>query len=388
RSFGTVLDTPDLPLDEVIFNTTEFHTGVDFRFRRSANPNAVIGNGNLPVPREVAANARLADVVAASSCFPSAFEPFLFPDQFAWPSTFPLSTAQAALGESFRGGLPLMDGGVYDNQGVGALVLAYDKAPEKPVLLICDTSPPETRLYDFPKSGRRGWMSLAWVNRIGWFLLALAVVSVVGLIVNAVRSPHLPAGRWWLLYGLPIATSALIAIGMIWVRIQVHRVGQMLRSDVMISDAWDDLRALTVAELVTLVRLRVTSLIALTSSIFMKRVRGLIYSSVFADPAYEKRRIGNLIYSMTLGRPTLFSRNPWLRPSSRLRTLADRASAVPTALWLENDAQLDLLVEAGEATTCFSLLKYILDLPPARQQDPDVAALFQRLRQEWATMNT
>lgn len=388
RSFGDVLDSPDLPLDEVIFNSTEFHTGVDFRFRRSANPNAVIGNGNLRVPREVAANTRLADVVAASSCFPSAFEPFLFPDQFAWPRTYPLDTARAALGQPFRGGLPLMDGGVYDNQGVDALVLAYDRAPAQPVLLISDTSPPRDQLYEFPKSSRRGWMTLTMVNVIAWILLLLAVGSVVGLLVSAWRNPPLHTGRWLLLYGLPLATSALVAAALVWVRLQVAAVRKILRGDLLIENAWKDLRALTVAEMVTLVRLRVSSLAALTGDIFMKRVRGLIYSSVFADPRYEGRRIGNLIYSMTLGRPTLFARQPWLRPGDRLRALADRASAVPTALWLESDDQLALLVEAGEATTCFSLLKFILELPPQRQADRDVAELFQRLRQEWTAMNT
>jgi hypothetical protein len=109
---------------------------------------------------------------------------------------------------------------------------------------------------------------------------------------------------------------------------------------------------------------------------------------VFADPRYEERRIGNLVYSLTLGRPTLFSAHPWLRPGDRLRSLADRASGVPTTLWLASDDQLAMLVEAGEATTCFSLLKFILELPPERRAKPEVAALFQRLRDEWTAMNT
>jgi hypothetical protein len=45
-TFGTVLDA-EIPVKEVIFNTTEFRTGIAFRFQRSANQRARIGNGNV-----------------------------------------------------------------------------------------------------------------------------------------------------------------------------------------------------------------------------------------------------------------------------------------------------------------------------------------------------
>jgi predicted acylesterase/phospholipase RssA len=388
RRFREVMDAPGLPLDEVIFNSTEFHTGVDFRFRHSANPDAVIGNGNFPVNPEVAANTRLADVVAASSCFPSAFEPFVFPDHFAWPATFPLASVRDALGERFAGGLPLMDGGIFDNQGVDALLLAYRKAADPPVLLICDTSPPQEQLYTYPAGRARGWLTLTRVNLLAWVALALAAASAVGLLRNVWGDPDRFSLRGVVLYWFPIATSAVVAAGLVWLRLQVKRVREILKSDARIENAWDSLRGLTVSELITLVQLRVTSLVALTSSVFMKRVRGLIFSGVFADTRYADRRIPNLIYSLTLSWPSLFGRNPWLRPGDRLRELADRASEVPTALWLDSDDQLTLLADVGEATTCFTLLKHILELPAARQAEPEVRALFDRLRQIWDGLNT
>jgi predicted acylesterase/phospholipase RssA len=389
--FAEVLDSDRLPLDEVIFNSTEFHSGVDFRFRRSSNASAVIGNGNFPLPREVAANLRLADVTAASSCFPSAFEPFLFPDHFTWPDDFPLSTVRDVLGDRFRGGLPLMDGGIYDNQGVGSLMLAYAKAPEPPVLLVCDTTQPVGTLWAYPPPRGRGWLTLRMVNWLGWIVFLLSVFSVVGLLVSAWRnrgyiSLHHMLLHWTAVYLLPLATSLAVAIGMLWLRRQFKAVQAMLKKDVQIGDAWNDLEGLTVAELVTLIQLRVSSVVALTASIFMKRVRGLIYQALFADDRYKNRRIANLIYSLTLG-SRLFDRYPWLRPGARLRELADRASEVGTALWMTDATQLDLLVSTGEATTCFSLLKYILELPADRQQDPAVAAVFQRLREVWDELN-
>ena len=125
RRFGEVLDAQKLQLHEAIFNTTEFHRGLDFRFRRSANPNTLLGNRDCPLPRAVAKHVRLADIVAASSCFPGGFEPLVFPQQFHWPQSFPLPEALKVLGSGFERGLPLMDGGIYDNQGIDSLLLAF-----------------------------------------------------------------------------------------------------------------------------------------------------------------------------------------------------------------------------------------------------------------------
>lgn len=387
RRFREILDARPFPLDEVIFNSTEFHSGIDFRFRRSGNPGAVVGNGNFGVPGEVAANLRLADVTAASSCFPSAFEPFLFPDHFDWPASFPLRSVRDALGETFAGGLPLMDGGIYDNQGVGALVLAYDKAADPPVLLISDTSPPQDRMYDYPAPRRRGWLTLNVVQALAYVVFVLALVSVIGLVVTAVRDGHPFTVHGIVLYGLPLLTSAMVAGGLVWAHRQIGSVRKMLRSDVRIDNAWSALRSLTVSDVVSLLQLRISSLVALTSSVFMNRVRGLIFSGVYSDPRYKDRRISNLIYTLTLSRPAIFKQYPWLRPGARLRERAVLACEVATALWLASDDQLTLLVEVGEATTCFALIKYIVTLPGERQNDPAVAALLARLRKEWEVMN-
>jgi hypothetical protein len=255
------------------------------------------------------------------------------------------------------------------------------------VLLICDTSPPQEQLYTFPSGRGRGWLTLTRVNVIAWITFLLAVASAAGLLRNAWEDPARFTLRGVLLYWFPFATAAVVAGGMTWMRMQVGRVRDILKSDARIENAWSSLRALTASEVITLVQLRVTSLIALTSSVFMKRVRGLIFSGVFSDDRYKDRRIANLVYTLTLNQPGLFGRNPWLRPSAHLRELADGASEVPTALWLDSDEQLALLADVGEATTCFALLKHILELPPERQQEPDVAALFARLREGWEAMN-
>src|SRR5688572_30799074 len=67
--FAAPLDSDRVPA-ELPVNATEFRTGLAFRFQRSQSPLAKIGNGNVSIPRAAARELRLADVVAASSCFP------------------------------------------------------------------------------------------------------------------------------------------------------------------------------------------------------------------------------------------------------------------------------------------------------------------------------
>jgi predicted acylesterase/phospholipase RssA len=400
RLLGEVLDSPTLPLEEVIFNSTEFHTGVDFRFRRSANPAALVGNGNFPLPREVAGRVRLADVAAASSCFPSAFEPFVFPQQFRWPDDFPLPRVQAALAESatrpgmWNGGLPLMDGGIYDNQGIGSLLLSYREAADPPLLLVCDTSPPEPDLYTEPAAGHRGRLTLRGARLLAWLVFAAAVASLVAVGASAVRDPERLSLRGALVYGVPMLFAAVVAGGMLWMRGLVLQVGQLLRTKLQVRDAWKDLQRLTVREAVRMLELRVTSLVALTSSIFMKRVRGLVYGAAYADPTFKARLAPALIYSLER-ESSLFAAHPWLRPGTELRALAGRACQVPTALWLTDDhgdsgeAELKTLADTGHATACFALLKYVLRDADGRLAagDPGRTELLERLRRVWDGIN-
>jgi predicted acylesterase/phospholipase RssA len=400
RLLGEVLDSPALPLEEVIFNSTEFHTGVDFRFRRSANPRATIGNGDFPVPREVAARVRLADVAAASSCFPSAFEPFLFPQQFGWPDDFPLPRVEAALAaaaahpERWKGGLPLMDGGIYDNQGIGSLLLSYRDAADAPLLLVCDTSPPEPDLYTEPPPGHRGRLTLRGARLLARLVFLAAVASFLAVGASALRDPERLGLRGALVYGVPMLFAGGVAGGMIWLRGLVLQAGRLLKTTAQVRDAWNDLQRLTVREAVRMVELRVGSLVALASSVFMKRVRGLVYGAAFADETFKHRLAPALIYSLERGSP-LFAAHPWLRPGPGLRGLAGEACRVPTALWLTDhdgdggEAELKTLTGIGEATACFELLKHVLRDADGRLAAGDAGrtALLERLRRVWGEIN-
>ncbi|MGB5247450.1 MAG: patatin-like phospholipase family protein [Woeseia sp.] len=136
---------PDSHLEEIIFNATEFQTGSAFRFQRS-NWRCLVGNASIILCKKHAAQIRMADIMAASSCIPAGMEPLFFPHDFHWPddSATPggprptCDTIRASLQERlhqqfrlYRGRevdfFALMDGGVYDNQGVVSVLLAMNR---------------------------------------------------------------------------------------------------------------------------------------------------------------------------------------------------------------------------------------------------------------------
>lgn len=391
RRFDEVLGASNLQLQEAIFNATEFHTALDFRFRRSNNPGALLGNINYKLPRSVAQHVRLADIAAASSCFPGGFEPLVFPQQFHWTQDYPLSAALAELGPGFNGGLPLMDGGIYDNQGVDSLVLAFGETPNPPTLLISDVSTQDDEMYNVPENPmRRGWLTLDGVSWLGWglFLLTLVCAGVLSWCgIEEVR-----AGTWapsdFFLYLIPGLLTASVAAALVWVHRRLTDVRALIQKQVDMK-AWPSILKLTVAELTQMLVLRGTSLLALTSSVFMKRVRGLIYSRVYETPAFKDRRMSNLIYGLTVNRPKLFSEHPWLQPGPHLVALAQQACQMPTTLWFTEESQFNNLESAGQATVCFTLLRHIIEHRKGQYESPDkpLHALFQKLRQAWDGFN-
>jgi predicted acylesterase/phospholipase RssA len=390
RNFGEVLGAKGLQLEEAIFNSTEFHTGLDFRFRRSDRPRTILGNHNYRLPRAVAQHIRLADIVAASSCFPGGFEPLVFPQQFHWPAQYPLDAALNDLGPDFDSGLPLMDGGIYDNQGVESLLLAFDDSTAT-TLLISDVSARNKEMYRVPANPTsRGWLTLNGAFWIGRLLFLLAVASTLVLAEHGWSAMR--DGEWrpenLLLYLVPGLLSAGVAGALWWVHRRLKDVNHLLQSSVDV-EAWSSLKKLTAPEFTQMLVLRITSLLALTSSIFMARIRRLVFNRVFDDKDFEKRRISNLIYSMTRNQPALFEAHPWLRPSPDLVTLAQTAERMPTTLWFTEPAQFTTQCLAGEATCCFVLLRHLVEDRNGQYEEPGAPLhdLYTRLRAEWDAFN-
>ncbi len=182
-TLGTILNA-NIPVPEVVFNTTEFRHGVAFRFQRSGNPKARIGNRHLSVPKGEAAKIRLADILAASSCFPGGFEPIAFPDDFVWPENqVPQAVREAVYAPPVEGPIALMDGGIFDNQGATSLVLADERNIEDlGLVIISDVDERKPDLFAYPPENskqRRSLLGRLTLGQVDWLLRVFIVACLV-----------------------------------------------------------------------------------------------------------------------------------------------------------------------------------------------------------------
>ena len=156
-TLGQIINA-EISVQEVIFNATEFRNGIACRFQKSASPHARIGNGKISIPKEDAKLIRIADIVAASSCFPGGFEPLAFPGDFVWPNNKVPPAVQAAVEKRLPGDktVAIMDGGIYDNQGISSLLLSDDRKKSDPLgmFIISDVDVHNDNLFPYPQKTR------------------------------------------------------------------------------------------------------------------------------------------------------------------------------------------------------------------------------------------
>ena len=374
---------------ELIFNATEFREGNSFRFRASADPTIFIGNQNFAVPKTVAAEIHLADMVAASSCFPGAFEPIRFPDDFYWQSSLDEIRAELIKDvdnpfadpplypNGFNGNgkcvpLPLMDGGIYDNQGITNAVMA-DRNNSFDLFLITDTSPRDEDILNLPDaSPRRGWISLGTLFWLAVALLAVCVIAIgiVGYSFFHADEPHRFA-NWQILLAYIVSISpAFLLIGvLVWLYSQFRRFQTLDVSGAKFR-LWRYFKKMALPDAIEIVKARVSSILAMTSNVFMKRIRQLQFNNLMNSESRARLVAFNLIYSLnpTKDRVWLWKLDPELRPTEDMKDISAKAERVPTTLWM-NEEQFKILIACGRSTTCFSLLKYLWQRWQAEQSD-------------------
>jgi len=299
-------------LEELSFNATDFTHGVAFRFVKTQSTRVRCGNHFTRIDPEVAEKIRLADAVAASSCFPGAFEPILFPDDFV------LSGAPAPSPAT-----PLMDGGIFDNSGIESLLLIRERC-ELDAIIVCDADATETPLYREPSMRGGG------IVRVWFAALLLALTGGVALVAA------------WQARDTPLAAFFCAAIALVVMSLFIAGLWSSGRHRPLL---WRRVMGMTVRDLIRAIVLRGTSVMALSSRVFMRRMRGLMYARVFKTSTAV---IDNLLYALEEHGPT-----------EAMRDAAKRASTMPTTLWFDDEKTMNDLIEIGEMTTCFNLLKHV-----------------------------
>jgi predicted acylesterase/phospholipase RssA len=359
QRFGVFWEGNPISLTDLIFNSTEFRTGVAFRFQKSEDVRAKIGNGNVFITAEQAKQIRLADIVAASSCFPGGFEPLSFPDDFDWPRDAAGAAALKELQGENWAPLPLMDGGVYDNQGMGSLMLGVEDESRLlafGLFIFSDTEPQQPDLYVLPKPRPLGWMRL-WHLNLGWWLLlafSLAAATVAWRFIDTGWD------QWSDILNLfPLVMPLCTVVALLWVRRKISSA--LCRVPDVHGSAWGFVKNLKVNQFIDMMELRISSLLALASNVFMRRIRQLVYKTVMGDARFKGKLLPILIYNL-LEATVLSPPLAWLNPSAAMREVAIAAETIPTTLWFTGSEQLPHLLACGQITICRKLLLHILSL--------------------------
>ncbi|MEO8498352.1 MAG: patatin-like phospholipase family protein, partial [Planctomycetota bacterium] len=383
--FGEFLDSP-IHIGEIIFNATDFRCGLPFRFQKSRNPRARIGNGKHWMPPEIARRMRLADIVAASSCFPGGFEPIGFPHDFVWDDRQSVLKALSAdSGDlTFAEPLPLMDGGVADNQGLGSLRVALDrraKEDQPPIglVFISDADSPSTDpLIRHVRNPRAGWISLNNVLLIGRVLLAMAVIAACLLgwrLAKMIITRSLP--EWWIFVESTFSFFVLLMaiVGLYAGLRSLNRVlfGQLPhRAGIDIVGTVGTLSPVWLGDLLWM---RIESLYAMSNNVFMKSVRDLRYRLMYENENLSDRVVANLIYELPKrGAAASGDIDTARRPSAKLIQIATYAGAMPTTLWFEGSQQLDAVVLCGRFTACYNLIDHVRKRLEVERAVPETAA--------------
>lgn len=379
------------PLQSLIFGATELYTGVAFRFQYANLPDKqytdrfgekrdcfMIGNGNVHILQERARAIRLADIVASSSCFPVGFEPLEFPGDY--PGQPPLSPLFMGRNNTALGlpSVAIVDGGVYDNQGIEGLILAnernakYEASDEgqkhveagtalpktSTIFLISDVDSAGTNL--FPGSGtapkRKQDSALGQFGRTfettKWVLI---MILLLGVLVPW----YVGSGSF--LAGLLVGVSA-IGIGCILVGQWLWRtVADQLRevSEGIYTLAMPPLLSLTIRQLIYLVTVRVKTAVTLLVSVFLRRVRSLNYSMLYADDEGTKTPRAAVLPSIVgsivrdYERPAFKDR---LRPV--YETVLTASQMGTTLWWLDQKFRFKPLLESAEITLVWRIMRF------------------------------
>lgn len=377
-------DSSFFHLQTVIFGATELYSGLTFRFQHGAylptpknskDGAYLVGNGNVRLPAQYARQLRLADVVAASSCFPGGFEPLIMPDDFL-PRE---ANILRGMGKKTPPRIALLDGGIYDNQGIESLLLANERnakhaanaqqtlPPEQAQLLqpttlflVADVSGAEKGIYQAQKPTASP-ASPTLTQAFGGWLVLLGLLGLAAYLLSGPFSAPFAGG---ILAGLGLAAVVLTA-SVVW---GWRQLGNMLAHTgrTLPNLVQPRLLRLPLRQLLYLLALRLGSTKALLTSVFMRRVRSLNYEQLYRTNSTGKPEAS--VLASIIGTIVAEHDRQRGKPKKAITSVRQQLAAVypticlaqkmPTTLWWQNDKpRLPAIVASADITLCYQLLR-------------------------------
>jgi predicted acylesterase/phospholipase RssA len=371
ETFGLILDNMDkIHVHHFSANGTDFSYALPFRYQATkAIDNAkeeykygLVGNNYNMIPRDIARQIRLSEILATSSCFPGGFEPLVFPTDFKLSSNEKNSEYVKSIQP-----IGLMDGGIVDNQG-----LEYVEHAEKQLecndpeakfrntidlIIASDVASPYMEAY---KANSFSGMKNVSINALMHNFYIAAILMIAADIASLGY-----IGTFWT--GVLTTLSFFSLVAAILVHILRHKVDGMLKKS-PVGKCKKSIRKLTVNTVINLLTNRATSLMMLTNTVFMKHIRRLSYGKMYDNKRWTNRLIMNAIYELRPGE-SWQSRYEnkrlaeWMKPSELIQQNSKKAADMGTTLWFtdedKSNGMPEAIVAAGQYNICWNLLAYI-----------------------------
>ena len=374
----------EISIDDFSANATEFSNATEFRFQvgtkqkteKGGTSQGVIGNSYYKIPREIASQIRLAEVFAASSCFPGGFEPLFFPRDFLLSS----DEKNREYVKSVKP-LALMDGGVVDNQGIEPICLLR-KRKDIDLFIISDAGRGQDEPYTFEENHSAKYMTMHHVN-IG---LNVAILAMAQFLL------WVPRGFW---FGLCLGVTLVFLALRLATALESRMLLKKYSKKIPFSFNWKQLLHVPLSKYYDLILSRAKSMMALTDKVFMQHIRSLNYATVYQDDKWQNRRIMNALYELCTDKDwdnhLTAEEKKLMEPGEAVNQCSDVAASMGTTLWWSNEDRAKnkptALVAAGQYNICWNLLEFIYRLRRNNENIGDgigdVTALQAQLEADW-----
>ena len=348
-----------ISIDDFSANATEFKNAVEFRFQvgkkqktsKGGTSQGFVGNTYYKIPCNIASQIRLAEIFAASSCFPGGFEALFFPRDFKLAENSANAEYLAKTED-----IALMDGGVVDNQGVEPVTLIR-KRRDLDLFIISDAGCGNDVSYSYQETKTCSHLTIHKLN-ITLNILLLAIAQFLLWV---------PQGFWFGFFtGLTIVSAVLRIATAVTSRLLAKKYAKL----VPFSFKWKELLKIPFSKYINLFMSRATSMLTLTDKVFMKHIRSLNYATIYEDSQWQNRRIMNGLYELgaekNWGKHLTDEEDAVMEPSEAVHETTDIARDMATTLWWsESDRKMrkpECLLACGQYTICWNLLEYIYRL--------------------------
>jgi predicted acylesterase/phospholipase RssA len=431
ETFGLLWqENPPIHLKEISFNATEFNFALPFHFQKTEKshlkttniPHEHIGNKKIHIPVEIAKEIRLADIIAASSCFPFGFEPINFPDDFIHDEAVKLKDRSLLPNSSYEGEkieypIGLMDGGVDDNQGVDSIVNAEERMRNYPdelrefrshdkkavdLYILSDGTNPTMQSYSRSKKDK-----IKYVGKWSFKLLRfLGIISSILGLTAIVYACYLQSRTLIILLSISGTLGILMALFFLIFSRGIVGLSKRLGVPPFFLKRLFHIDKLRFATLNNLLVNRRNSVMKMITKVFIKQMRWFSLERVYGDDLWRLRLVMNGVYELTEDEVERrknkypYLNEELLNPGKEIMKASEKALKMETTLWfspeeLKGEKNMpNTIIACGQYTICFNLIKYFEKYlyHPKYKKDyekyspetkEELAHLYYNLMQDW-----